>query len=259
MYIKRISKFLRTRSMAFLVLGFAWLAGFVCFAKPLTARSALSEAAPEVIIETPFGGFVHFPVVTVSGRVQNAGENFATLIYNGIPQRVAIAQNGHFSAKLVVSYGDTLIEVQARNRNGMGRARVSFFANVPRIGMKVVLTWDTDRMYMDLWVTGPDGERIFYANPTGKGGGQLDVGIPFGFGPEVFTHPAPQAGTWQIQVHNYGSRNAPITNMRIDLILFEGTDREERRTWNIASFRAGEVINVASFVIDEGGRLASRL
>jgi hypothetical protein len=47
--------------------------------------------------------------------------------------------------------------------------------------------------------------------------------------------------------------------MRIDLILFEGTDREERRTWNITSLRAGEVMNVGSFVIDGGGRLASVL
>jgi uncharacterized protein YfaP (DUF2135 family) len=222
-------------------------------------NGALFSAPPEIIIESPFGGFVHSPIVTISGRVQNAGDRFATLIYNGIAQRVAIAGNGNFSTKVVVSYGDTLIEVQARNADGMGRARVSFFANVAKISMKVVLVWDTDQTDMDLWVTGPDGEKVFYGNKTGQAGGQLDIDVTSGYGPETFTHAAPQAGTWQIQVHNFSPREAPLTNMRIDLILFEGTDREERRTWNITSLRAGEVMNVGSFVIDGGGRLASVL
>ena len=210
---------------------------------------------PQVIIDTPYGGFVHTPVITVSGRVLGAGEDFATLVYNGIAQRVAIAQNGNFSTKLVVSYGDTLIEVRARNRNGVGVGRTSFFASVPKISMKVVLVWDSNRTDMDLWVTGPDGEKVFYGNRTGKAGGQLDIDITDGYGPETFTHASPQAGTWQIQVQNFSPGNVPITTMRVDLILFEGTDREERRTWNITSYHAGDVVNVGSFVLDGAGRL----
>jgi uncharacterized protein YfaP (DUF2135 family) len=223
----------------------------------LVFAASLRAAVPEIYIESPYGGFVNTPVITVSGRVVNAGEKFATLVYNGIAQRVAIAQNGNFSTKIVVSYGDTLIEVRANNRDGAGVARATFFADVPKVSMKVVLTWDTDGTDMDLWVTGPDGEKVFYGNKTGKAGGQLDIDVTNGYGPETFTHAAPQAGTWQIQVQNFSPREAPITVMRVDLILFEGTDREERRVWDFISNHAGEVVNVGSFVIDGEGKLAS--
>jgi uncharacterized protein YfaP (DUF2135 family) len=223
----------------------------------LLLSAPLRAALPRVIIVSPNGGFVTSPIVTVSGRVVGAGDNFATLVYNGIAQRVAIAANGNFSAKLVVSYGDTLIEVRARNAAGVGIGRVSFFANVPKTAMKVVLVWDSDKTDMDLWVTGPDGEKVFYGNKTGSAGGQLDIDVTDGYGPETFTHAAPQAGTWQIQVQNFSPRDAPVTTMRVHLVLFEGTDREERHTWDVISFRAGEVINVGSFVLDGEGRLAS--
>jgi uncharacterized protein YfaP (DUF2135 family) len=228
------------------------LGAFLVFA----CASSLSAAVPAVTIETPFGGFVNTPVIAVSGRVAASGEKFATLVYNGIAQRVSLAENGNFSTKIVVSYGDNLIEVRARNRDGVGIGRVSFFANVPRTSMKLVLVWDTDKTDMDLWVIGPDGEKVFYGNKTGKAGGQLDIDVTDGYGPETFTHPAPQAGTWQIQVQNFSPNDAPLTAMRLDLILFEGTDREERRSWDVVSNHRGEVVNIASFVIDGEGKLA---
>jgi len=223
----------------------------------LFALAGPLRAAPQVVIESPHGGFINTPIVTVSGRVTGAGESFATLVYNGIAQRVAIAENGNFSTKIVVSYGDTLIEVRARNRDGVGIGRVSFFANVAKTAMKLVLVWDTNQTDMDLWVTGPDGEKVYYGNKTGKAGGQLDIDVTDGYGPETFTHAAPQAGTWQIQVQNYSPREAPVTTMRVHLILFEGTDSEERRTWDITSYRAGDVVNVGAIIIDGEGRLAS--
>ena len=230
---------------------------FFVLAAGTFSPASLQAAPPQVRIESPNGGFVNSPIVTVSGRVTGAGEAFATLVYNGIAQRVAIAPNGNFSTKLVVSYGDTLIEVRARNNDGVGLARVSFFANVAKVAMKVVLVWDSDKTDMDLWVTGPDDEKVYYGNRTGKAGGQLDIDVTDGYGPETFTHAAPQAGTWQIQVQNFNPGPAPITTMRAYLVLFEGTDLEERYTWDIVSYRSGEVVNVGSFVIDGEGRLAS--
>ncbi len=220
--------------------------------------TSLAAAVPTVVIESPRGGYTSEPIVTISGTVKNASDKFATLVYNGISQRVAVNENGSFSAKMVLSHGDALVEVQARNGDGIGRDRVSFYANVDRVAMKIVLVWDSNGTDMDLWITGPDGEKVFYANKTGKAGGQLDIDITTGYGPETFTCKTPQAGTWQVQVQNYSPGNAPLTTMRVDMILFEGTDREERRTWNITSFRQSEVVNVGSFVIGGDGRLVSR-
>lgn len=224
----------------------------------LALTSPLVAAVPKVVIESPRGGYISEPIVTITGTVKGASESFATLVYNGVSQRVAVSENGSFATKMVLSHGDALIEVQAKNRDGIGRDRVSFYANVEKVAMKIVLVWDSNGTDMDLWVLGPDGEKIFYANKTGKAGGQLDIDVTTGYGPETFTCKTPQAGTWQIQVQNYSPGNAPLTTMRVDLILFEGTDREERRSWNITSFRQSEVVNVTSFIIGGDGRLESK-
>jgi len=161
----------------------------------LVLTAPLVAAVPEVVIESPRGGYISEPIVTISGTVKNASDKFATLVYNGVSQRVAVSENGSFSAKMVLSHGDALVEVQARNSDGIGRDRVSFYANVEKVAMKVVLVWDSNGTDMDLWVTGPDGEKVFYANKTGKAGGQLDIDVTTGYGPETFTCKTPQAGT----------------------------------------------------------------
>ena len=70
--------------------------------------------------------------------------------------------------------------------------------------VQVSLTWNTTAD-LDLWVTDPAGERIYYGNRTSASGGQLDVDDRSGFGPEnVFwpTNGAP-AGTYTVQVDHY--------------------------------------------------------
>ena len=218
----------------------------------LVLTAPLVAAVPEVVIESPRGGYISEPIVTISGTVKNASDKFATLVYNGVSQRVAVSENGSFSAKMVLSHGDALVEVQARNSDGIGRDRVSFYANVEKVAMKVVLVWDSNGTDMDLWVTGPDGEKVFYANKTGKAGGQLDIDVTTGYGPETFTCKTPQAGTWQIQIQNFTPGKSPVTRMRVDLILFEGTDRELRRSYSVVAFRESEVISVVSFAITPG-------
>lgn len=224
----------------------------------LPAAAAAQAIPPKVYIESPRGGYVADPIVTISGRVDNAGgAKFATLIYNGISQRIAVTAAGRFETKMVLSHGDALIVVEASNAFGTGRDRISLYAGVPRVALKIVLVWDSNGTDMDLWLTGPDGEKVFYGNKTGKAGGQLDIDVTTGYGPETFTMQMPPAGNYQIQVQNFSPGQAPVTSMRIDMILFEGTDREERRSWNITSFRQSEVVNVGSFTIGADGRLDS--
>src|SRR5882672_418528 len=51
----------------------------------------------------------------------------------------------------------------------------------------VYLTWDTDRTDVDLWVTTPGGERVFYGHRVGKGSETLYDDVTTGYGPESFT------------------------------------------------------------------------
>lgn len=70
--------------------------------------------------------------------------------------------------------------------------------------VQVTLTWDTTAD-VDLHVTDPVGEEIYFGNPTSVSGGQLDVDDTDGFGPENVFWPqggAP-AGTYVVEVEHF--------------------------------------------------------
>lgn len=205
-------------------------------------------AGLQVRIESPGEGYVTRRLIEIKGTVTGSTNDWAVMVYNGISSRIGV-QNGRFSTKLVLSRGDNLIEVIASDGTDTARDRVSFYANVPKCDIKIVLTWETDKTDMDLWVTDPGGEKVFYAHKSSKVGGQLDIDVTTGYGPETFTLKDAVAGNYQIQVQNYSPGKSPVTRMRVDLVLFEGTDREQRKSFSVVAFRTSEVVNVVSFAI----------
>ena len=60
--------------------------------------------------------------------------------------------------------------------------------------IKVYLTWDTDHSDVDLWVTNPAGEKVFYSHKNGKFGEALYDDVTTGYGPESFTAPKAAPG-----------------------------------------------------------------
>ena len=216
----------------------------------ITAVSSLA-AAPQVTIRRPGNGFVKKRLVEITGRITGFSGSWAVMVYNGISRRIGV-RSGVFKTKMVLSRGDNLVEVIAREGKEVGRGRVSFYADVPKCDLKIVLSWETDRTDMDLWVWDPGGEKVFYSHKTSKVGGQLDIDVTTGYGPETFTMKDAVAGNYQIQVQNFNPGKSPVTRMRVDVVLFEGTDRETRKSYRIVSFRRSEVLNVVSFTITPG-------
>ena len=53
---------------------------------------------------------------------------------------------------------------------------------------------------MDLWVIDPTGEKCFYANRSIKSGGNLDVDVTTGYGPETFSMAKALPGGYSVQV-----------------------------------------------------------
>lgn len=223
----------------------------VVLAAVLLFLPALLAAELQVKIENPGEGFVTERLIEIRGTVTGSTNDWAVMVYNGVSRRIGV-QNGRFSTKMVLSRGDNLIEVIASDGKDTARDRVSFYANVPKCDVKIVLTWETDKTDMDLWVTDPSGEKVFYAHKTSKIGGQLDIDVTTGYGPETFTLKDAVAGDYQIQIQNFTPGKSPVTRMRVDLILFEGTDRELRRSYSVVAFRESEVISVVSFAITPG-------
>lgn len=206
-------------------------------------------AGQQVRIESPRGGVVDKPVVTIEGSVAGYKGDRARIVINGIPQDLKL-NNGRFRLESAVAPGANLIEVIA----GAGKDRVSFFSRVSARDVKIVLTWDTPTD-VDLWVIDPKGEKCYYGNRATSSGGNLDVDIIDGYGPETFTMAAGMPGEYSVQVQYYGSNGAPITNVTVYLVLYEGTPREQRRQFRFVMTRQHQVYQIARFTISPAGDL----
>ena len=197
-----------------------------------------------VVIETPRGGTTRNRLQLIKGRVNGFTGERATLVVNGIPQGLRL-QNGAFEREVIVAPGTNIIEVVA----GAARDRVSFFAEVPARDIKVVLTWDTPTD-VDLWIIDPKGEKCYYQNKSTSSGGNLDVDIVDGYGPETFTMARALPGEFSVQVQYFSSQAQPITRVRLYVVLYEGTPRESRQEFQFVMTRESQVYQIARFNVD---------
>lgn len=210
----------------------------------LIAESLFSA---NIYIDTPEGGFTGGRIQTISGRVEGYKDPRIVMTVNGIPQSVPLQRN-KFSVTIVAAPGNNLIEVRA----GSAVDRVSFYADVPSKDIKVILTWDTPTD-VDLWVIDPKGVKCYYANRSTQHGGNLDVDITAGFGPETFTMSKALPGNYAVQAQYYYGGENPVTKVRMFVILFEGTEKEERKEFQFIMTRSGQVYHIADFNIDPQG------
>lgn len=113
--------------------------------------------------------------------------------------------------------------------------------------IKIYLTWDTDRSDVDLWVTNPAGEKVFYSHKVDRFGGALYDDVTTGYGPESFTAPHAQPGDYVVQVNYYdsGASNFPEARGEVVIVLHEGTEREQRHVLPYRLFRKEQTVTVA--------------
>ena len=92
--------------------------------------------------------------------------------------------------------------------------------------IQVGLSWDTDQTDIDLHVTDPSGEEIFFSHPNSASGGYLDRDDTDGFGPEniYWINDIPD-GTYKVHVVYYGPSTGPTTNYTIKVINGLGVSR----------------------------------
>jgi uncharacterized protein YfaP (DUF2135 family) len=201
-------------------------------------------AVPTLKILTPRGGQTSKRVVEISGRVAGVEAERLTLVLNGVP--LSSPRYGEtFKSNQVLAPGWNSIRVRAEAKGVSVEDSVAVFARVPRKDLRIAMTWDTPRTDVDLWVTGPDKEKVFYSHSQGAQGGILDVDVTTGYGPETYTQARTQPGLYRIQAHFYG--RGPPTRVTVTLIRGEGTARETRRIFRGTLLRKGEVLEVGTF------------
>ncbi len=216
---------------------------------------------------------------SIRGRVakavgqKNAGAKAARqpylLVVNGVPMPLAVGEDGGFARPYAFPPGANSVQVSSPDRKET--RRVSFYdANGARqrVGLRVVLSWDSDHTDLDLHVVSPDGEHVFFGNRVGKNGGALDVDVTDGYGPEIYAIPSPPPGNWQVYVNYYGggmgggsedgeeagsnpAETKPakaISIAQVALVMHEGTPDERREVFRIPLRRPGELTLIKSFV-----------
>jgi uncharacterized protein YfaP (DUF2135 family) len=231
----------------------AVLAAAVALAAAAAAASAEdppAPAAPVVRITSPRGGQTGERVIAIRAQVEGYRGGRATLVLNGVPMSVAATPAGPGGAlravdvPQVLSPGLNSIRVLVEQDGRTAEDGVSVYAQVPAKDLRVTLTWDRPATDVDLWVTGPDGEKVMYSNRQGKAGGTLDTDVTTGFGPETYTHARLRKGTYRLQAHYYGASEAAPCRVEVTTVRFEGTPEEERRVFRGVLLEPGDVLEV---------------
>jgi len=202
--------------------------------------------AARVRILFPRGGQTLDRVVTIRGEAVGVTAPRLTLVLNGVA--LSVPRDGDaFATTQVLAPGENSIRVRAEAGGLTVEDDVCVYALVPQKDLRVTLTWDTPATDVDLWVTGPDGEKVFYQQKQGAAGGTLDTDVTTGFGPETFTHARALEGTYRIQAHYFGG--APPTRVTVVVVRGEGTPDEERATFLGVLARPNDVLEVGAFVV----------
>jgi tetratricopeptide (TPR) repeat protein len=121
--------------------------------------------------------------------------------------------------------------------------------------LKIYLTWDTDRSDVDLWVTNPAGEKVFYEHKQGSFGDALYDDITTGYGPESYTAPHARPGTYLVQVNYYGVGRGNLSEARgeVVVVLDEGKSSETRHVLPYRLFDAKDTVTVARIDVRDPG------
>lgn len=120
--------------------------------------------------------------------------------------------------------------------------------------IKVYLSWDSDRTDVDLWVTTPAKDKVFYGNRNGSGGEALFDDVTTGYGPESFTAPHAQSGDYLVQVNYFGSGGGALKDARgeVMVVLNEGRPSEVRKVFPYRLFEPTDVVTVARIRVEQG-------
>jgi hypothetical protein len=221
-------------------------------------------------------GFIRSPVTSrilnVSGVVANPSLPYVDLIIDRDRESVYTLPlaDGVFEQVVILpgSQDTRRVRVEVAAEAGALRAEASagFMAAITPADFRATLFWDTDDTDVDLWVTDPDGERCYYANPATVSGLELDVDDVTGFGPENITGESDlPSGEYLVQVHYYSDHETDLASECTVLVtLHEGTPEETVATYT-QTLSDGEVWTVctvdwlakAAAALRDGGQIAS--
>ena len=123
--------------------------------------------------------------------------------------------------------------------------------NLP-LDMRAVLSWDADNTDIDLWVTDPNNEKVYYANRLGYQGGAMSHDFTGGYGPEEFSLRNAKPGKYKVQAHFFGNHQqvvAGATTLMLRLSTGFGTSQQKDENIILRLSGQGAEIEVGTFEV----------
>ena len=211
---------------------------------------------PASSVNTPAG---QADTARIRGMIKGAPKSArvpGNLIVNGVGMPLKIDESGNFDRPFSFPNGSNSVEV--RSPDGQQRKRVQFLnvgGGATPAKLRILLSWDTDGTDLDLHVVTPDGAHIWYGDRVAPNGAALDVDVTTGYGPEIFSMPAPIKGQYLIYVNYFGGgyrsdddesggqENAvqPLTTAKVTVITEEGTVNEKMESFIVPMRAPGEL------------------
>jgi hypothetical protein len=120
------------------------------------------------------------------------------------------------------------------------------------VGLRAVLTWDSDNCDIDLWVDDPNGERAIYSNNRTVQGGRMSCDFTGGYGPEEFLLKQPMPGKYTVRINYFGDRRTtalgPVT-AQVRLITGFGTSEQKEQSLSVRLASSSQTLVIGSIDI----------
>jgi uncharacterized protein YfaP (DUF2135 family) len=213
---------------------------------------------PTLLLLEPAGGWTVERMVAIRGSCSDATADPVLINING-SRYYARTANGQFKRKFPAARGHNNITVSCRNQGGLASQTRSLYASVSPVGLKLVLSSDTDGVYTDLHIYEPDGTHVYWADRESSSGGLFYLNADGGgfdkpgYGPYLYVHPAPPAGVYKVDAHYWPGGAVQHTLATLEVILNEGLPTESRRKVEFPLARPGENQTLAYITIKPDG------
>ncbi len=173
----------------------------------------------------------------------NQHQKAVDIIYNAIKK----PWDGRFPGiETIMAYEMNRIISDADGKVNTDNINKELIKEMP-VDVRVVLNWDTDNSDMDLWVTGPYGEKCYYSHNRTHTGGMMSNDFTQGYGPEEFLIKNAIEGKYTVQTNYYGSsqqRIAGPTTIYLELYTNYGKKNEHKEVITMRLSSSKEVIDI---------------
>ncbi|WP_372015727.1 VIT domain-containing protein [Pseudoxanthomonas sp. 10H] len=149
-------------------------------------------------------------------------------------------------------------DLRTRCPGGNGGGMAAEFPQPLPVGLRVTLRWDLDDTDIDLHVTDPNGETVYYSHPLSYQGGRISRDFTAGFGPEEFVLRDPKPGAYKVEVNYYGSRLARLSRgagINVALQTGFGTAGMRQQSISLRLLEQSGKVAVGGFTVGRDGGL----